>query len=217
MTSTTPTSTGDDPLAAALEEAESLMESLGGADDGGSHDTDFAIDSDDEDILHNETSEDDSNLHPLHDDFLQQNATTNAATSTNGDSGIALTNPAPSMINSQPTQQQPPTNFSMMTGGTTTAAAQAVGPPSMDVFKASTSRFASNLASMAQRAATQVQTAVSTSPTAPTGRVAIELQHLVTERMDPRLSSFFSEKILHYLSAFYIVLISSSQRVSYVL
>ena len=141
---------GADPLSAAISEANSLMESLG------TEEVDFAIDSDDDDDA---AAED---IHPLHDAFLTaapEDPLTTAAASLPAmpeapAGAAAATTPSPPVaqyIPQQP-QQQP-------------AATSASQQASMD-FKASTSRFASNLANMAQRAATQVGMDVPTVNTA---------------------------------------------------
>ena len=176
---TTTTDRVDDPLQAALLEAETLMESLGGTGGGGGS---FAIDSDDDD---DELIDEDINndLHPLHDAYLKVTppvAVTETSplvvagtTATTTGSGAAATHPgnAPSYTAPPPQQQQQSLPFMSTTPmfGTTMATADSTLPnfglptgPTLDVFKASTSRFASNLANMAQRAANQVSTAVGT-------------------------------------------------------
>lgn len=179
-------SIADDPLQAALQEAEILMQSLG-QDEGVPTSGSFAIDSDDDDdddggVNHHEV------LHPLHDEFLQYTPNSNSIptsttannsmdTFTSGSAtslgvpqanafyspfggGIATDETTTTTITSTPTS-------SLLLGSAAGTTAVGVTPVSMDVLKASTSRFASNLANMAQRAANQVvSTAVGTTSTA---------------------------------------------------
>jgi myotubularin-related protein 1/2 len=162
----------DDPLQAALLEAETLMESLGG---GGAS---FAIDSDDEE----EEAPPVPNLHPLHEEFLKQppaNSSSSHQTSNGIPSGASggmypgLTPAAVPPVSglyaapSTPVAAPPFGGSGDMSLGLQNFSVAAAGP-SLDVLKASTSRFASNLANMAQRAANQVSTAVG-SPTAQPG------------------------------------------------
>jgi myotubularin-related protein 1/2 len=160
-----------DPLQAALLEAENLMESLGG---NGS----FAIDSDEE----LEVISENELLHPLHEAFLKVpdeksrnindnlvNGVTTAVERRNDYSGTA------SLQGVTTTSFPPPQPSSIipMFGNDTSLQSFTVSSatPSLDVIKASTSRFASNLANMAQRAANQVSTAVGT-PTAQAASVS---------------------------------------------
>jgi myotubularin-related protein 1/2 len=150
----------DDPLTAALEEAESLMESLGGAvaDDTNNIENigSFAIDSDDEgeEIMGLLKSED---LHPLHDDFLSTAAT------------ITTTPLVPSPATAPPDPSS--CSISMNMSGASLASQQPIhsfSSPNMESLRQQTKTFATNLAGLAHRAASQVTTAVQTTTTTAT-------------------------------------------------
>lgn len=163
-------STVDDPLNAALAEAETLMESL--EDDAAA----FVIDEDDE-VEEQPASTTPapkshppppSQLHPLHDTFLsapspqaaavimENNITAGSTFSMNQQQQVAsttTTTPPPGQVASMnvgvvgttPAQQERPQHFDATQFMSHTSV-------NMDAFKASTTKFASNLASMAQRA-----------------------------------------------------------------
>jgi myotubularin-related protein 1/2 len=149
----------NDPLQAALLEAETLLESIGGA---GS----FAIDSDEE----LEGAAQNVDVHPLHDDFLKEPEL--ATNSGNKDDTMGINAVAAAYVNPTPVQggihvnQYLPSSTPLFSDPLSHNFSSSA--PSLDVLKASTSRFASNLANMAQRAANQVSTAVGT----PTGHSA---------------------------------------------
>jgi myotubularin-related protein 1/2 len=189
---------GDDPLSAALAEAETLMYSLDVDDPPGS----FVIDEDEDvevEIAYQESSFTPApdvspssaaapNLHPLHDNFLSANAplATVILSSTPHGSGTGMiypTNhqvyphqlqqmPGAGIVSTSPVHRQP---LSVATGSPTRQQQQqhqhqptimqhqphfndtasqfmSTTAVNMDAFKASTTKFASNLASMAQRA-----------------------------------------------------------------
>jgi myotubularin-related protein 1/2 len=150
----------DDPLTAALEEAESLMESLGdagAADDANNIENigSFAIDSDDEgdEIMGLLKSED---LHPLHDDFLATTTTTTTLAPSPGTAPPASAssisgNMSGAPLAPQEQHQQPIHSFSS---------------PNMESLRQQTKTFATNLAGLAHRAASQVTTAVQTTTAA---------------------------------------------------
>jgi hypothetical protein len=152
----------DDALQELIFEAENLMHDLEDTNDNGDDDNNdeassqpigfegFCIDSDDEEeptLNGNDYNKYNTNTkavddHPLSEAFLSAPA--------------AATDPLSGSGNSMP---------SLFTNGAPAPAAQ--GAVSMDVFKQQTTRFASNLASMAQRAASHVSAA--TAPVQVTG------------------------------------------------
>ena len=149
-----------DPLAEALREAETLMESLA-ADttteepDLGGGTGSFAIDSDGED------DDDDDDLGLNAHSANQQDATKSDPTATPWHPlHDAFLNSSNSQTNSLPSVAAP------TVGGPSSTHAPSswtTAPGDGALFSSTTSRFASQLASMAQRAATQVQTAVASS------------------------------------------------------
>jgi Myotubularin-like phosphatase domain len=212
------TAAENDPLQAALLEAECLMKSLGSGS--------FAIDSDDEEdgtTTKNDTDEKNTTAaieeewHPLHENYVSTPppaavpsnsiTATTAVTSMMGAAAASLqgvfhtapTMPtsANTMSNTEFANMHPPhlttpkpldtimsgstaapspvynsyqttsnsNHYSTTLNGVSTNAASQNPTAAMDGFKASTSRFASNLALMAQRAANQVSTAVATTTT----------------------------------------------------
>ena len=147
----------EDPLQAALDEAEHLMEELelGTTDDEipTTAPAAFSIDSDDEfDPLINNGSGENDEFHPLHDSFLKEPAPTttppSAATTPVAVPNSAVQPQAATVLNGQAIY---PNN-----NNATTPPSPPTSTPSLDAFKAQTSRFASNLATMAQRGFTQV-------------------------------------------------------------
>ena len=179
-----------DPLQAALEEAESLMESLGGtASQDGIPKGGFSIDSDDEgeheDIPLIDTQKEDdekeleesADIHPLHEAFLQdplaappppeqRRPTTTTSSNSSSPHGTTKTT-----AGGQGFSQQPPSLNGQSLGPSPTLSTTPLSDaatPSLDVFKAQTSRFASNLAHMAQRGFTQVASAATAATTTTT-------------------------------------------------
>ena len=185
-TTTTTTGTNVDPLQAALLEAETLMESLDtGTSTGGS----FAIDSDDDDDDDELVEEDIGALHPLHDAYLTAAAAAAVSPAPLPTSTIPTTTTSANYnqyVQQHPLPPQPPplqqpylshtNNMNYETTSTLPNFGYPTGP-TLDVFKASTSRLASNLANMAQRAAHQVSTAVGTPTMASSPTTASSSYH----------------------------------------
>ena len=159
---------GDAALENLLNEADALMNGLK-TDDNGHKSSPlviegFSIDSDDEGEGETknakvEAVEDHPLSHPLSDEFLASHDQ----------------NPAPNAASSSTTnfQQFPSVSTPTMAsnGMQADAVQMAMSGATMDNFKQQTSRFASNLASMAQRAASQV--AAAAAPVQVTGGPAM--------------------------------------------
>ena len=192
-----------DPLEAALNEAQQLMDDIDvGAGDDSNIMTGFSIDSDEEDdspplairTPDKKKDEAESESHPLSDEFLT--APSPAAmmahplsSSPPSSAGVAAssppqqqhplqpgaTNATPGVVSTPPTsgngkrrdslRVSPTADVINPISSTAAAAATASGGASLDVLKQQTSRFASNLASMGQKAFNQVATAAAATPT----------------------------------------------------
>eukprot|EP00977_Amphora_coffeiformis_P019417 scaffold7221_cov165-Amphora_coffeaeformis.AAC.10 len=155
----------DDPLQAALTEAQQFMHDLGVEGDDDNNGNGFSIDSDDdideEDVTLNKSS---ASAGAVPDDPLSL-AVAEVSSGTTGHPLQDATSfksvpsptsaPLPASNNGLMGQPQPPspgTNTPMHPHASHSAASVAA-----DAFKQQTSRFAFNLANMAQRAATQMQ------------------------------------------------------------
>ena len=158
----------DDPLQAALAEAEEFMHDLGISDDNGKG---FSIDSDDEveDVTLNKSS---ASAGAVPDDPLSLAAAeASKATTAHPLQDTTAIKPAPSPSSAplpplntstgqQQQQQQPPQAMAPLQQQQQQPASPHSSHPAAsaaDAFKQQTSRFAFNLANMAQRAANQMQ------------------------------------------------------------
>ena len=149
---------GDDALQELLDEADNLMHDLN-TNDGEDADLvidGFAIDSDGEDEIQNETlanGDKPVNDHPLSEELLKT---------------PAPAPPPPLSFNGVVGYSPNGSNTGMMgttlNGGSVINASPLATSATMDNFKQQTTRFASNLASMAQRAASQVAAATAVQP-----------------------------------------------------
>jgi hypothetical protein len=149
----------DDALQDLLDETDNMMHDLDIHSDGGIDFQDFAIDSDDEvdDFeggLNSNDDNDDNNSsvdHPLSEEWLSARAAS-ATTPTTPSLLLSANN------NNNGGIQHPATNNPMVNGiGMVDSSTTSMGlGGNMDVWKQQTSQFASNFASMAQRAASQV-------------------------------------------------------------
>ena len=200
MTSTSMGTNGseDDPLQAALAEAESLMSDLGSPSAAADEDalaTKFSIDDSDGDLTEDlplaaakDKAEEgegppkdiSADFHPLHADFLQANPAERdpaapalgPGTASGGNSGSSTLTPG-AVNGSHPLGTPAFTgsvgNRANLAGASPSPMAPMLAPgtapstpaPSLDVFKAQTSRFASKVAGMAQRGLSQVASATS--------------------------------------------------------
>jgi hypothetical protein len=142
---------GEDKLQELLNEAESLMHDLG-TKDGSTAPLGiegFSIDSDDEGGEESGTNTKiDVDDHPLSDEWLSTPTQEPTATLVATQTSSTMTSAVPSLFTNGGTN-----------GGTSSAVSPMAGTATMDSFKQQTSRFASNLATMAQRAASQVAAA----------------------------------------------------------
>jgi myotubularin-related protein 1/2 len=176
----TPAAVVDDPLQAVLDEAQQLMESLGSSNNAAlpsSRTASFAIDSDDdEDFLGDVPLNATAPSHPLdasisleHVSMPMMNHPLAAASVPNiqEESMEFVPNLYQSSFSTglhQQQQLQQQQQQSQLSYGTLHASYSSTTPVSLDSFKASTSRLASNFASFAQRAAQVTTTAVGTTP-----------------------------------------------------
>jgi myotubularin-related protein 1/2 len=163
-----------DPLQAALEEAANLMSALDTTDETQRQQqlviqSGFSIDDDDDDDDDDKEDvplddNDQEPLHPLQDIFLSP--TDPVVLSSHP---TTTTPPYPSPHTSRPSSS--PSSSSMLLNHlhTTNATTSTPSAASLDAFKAQTSRFASNLAHMAQRGLSQVASATTTAASSPFG------------------------------------------------
>ena len=151
---------GDDALQELLDEADNLMHDLNTNDDDADAELvidGFAIDSDGEDEIQSEDATKDNKPvsdHPLSDVFLTAPSPATSAPLSLNSTGVGCAANG--------------TNAGIMAATTNGVATLNASPlaaaATMDNFKQQTSRFASNLASMAQRAANQVAAATAVQP-----------------------------------------------------